>query len=179
MKKLTAILLTLAFVLSLGATALAASYIYAVGDTNLRSGPGLGYSVLTSVTEGTRMVYRNKSDVDGRGVKWYYVSYNGRDAWVSSRYTTFSGGGSSGGSSTPRRNSSGSVSSAGTVFAEGGSTKVRTGPGLGYAEIGTLYQGNSLTYLGDTSVDGRGVPWYRVSYRGGSGWVSSRYTTLY
>ena len=68
---------------------------------------------------------------------------------------------------------------AGYVYALTGSTKIRTGPGLYYSEIGTLFQGDSAPYLGDTSYDSRGVAWYRISWEGGSGWVSSRYTTLY
>ena len=34
-------------------------------------------------------------------------------------------------------------------------------------------------YLGEHSADERGVTWYRISYNGGSGWVSSRYCTLH
>ena len=31
-------------------------------------------------------------------------------------------------------------------------------------------------FLGDTSVDGRGIPWYKIKWNGRDAWVSSRYT---
>ena len=56
---------------------------------------------------------------------------------------------------------------------------LRTGPGLGYDRTGkVLHRGESATYLGSTSVDSRGVAWYKVRFDGREGWVSSRYTRL-
>jgi uncharacterized protein YraI len=94
---------------------------------------------------------------------------NGKEGWVSSGYASLSG--YSGGVSYS--------SSSGTVVATDGDTNVRTGPGLSYSQLGTLYRGSSATYLGDSSVDDRGVRWYKVRYNGKTGWVSSKYTTLY
>ena len=56
---------------------------------------------------------------------------------------------------------------------------VKLGYDLGECGVDGLFQGDTATYLGDSSVDSRGVAWYRISWEGGSGWVSSRYTTLY
>ena len=67
----------------------------------------------------------------------------------------------------------------GYVTATGGDSYIRTGPGLGYAQVGILYKGSSASYLGDYSYDGRGVKWYRVQHGYDTGWVSSRYTDLY
>lgn len=64
------------------------------------------------------------------------------------------------------------------VYASGGDSHVRTGPGLAYASIGTIRKGGGATYLGKSSVDDRGVTWYNVDYKGDSAWVSSKYTTL-
>lgn len=58
-----------------------------------------------------------------------------------------------------------------------GDCNVRTGPGLGYASIGSVNQGSTLTYLNEYSVDNRGVTWYKVSFRSSCGWVSSVYAT--
>ena len=52
----------------------------------LRSGPSLNYSRVAVVYEGTNLNYRGSSSVDGRGVRWYNVTYNGQSAWISSRY---------------------------------------------------------------------------------------------
>jgi len=66
---------------------------------------------------------------------------------------------------------SGTVRTTGNVW-------LRTGPGLGYRKITALSKGTKLTYLGKTSVDDRGVKWYRVRHDGTKGWVSSRYSKL-
>ena len=168
MKQFLAMLLLAALALALTTGALAATYLYATGDVNLRTGPGLEYDIVLSVKKGAKMSYNNYSEVDGRGVTWYYVYCNGRNGYVSELYTSFSQGGS---------HSNGYKG--GTVYADDGDTHVRSGPGPDYADLGTLKQGNSLTYLGTTTYDDRGVAWYAVSYQGKTGWVSSRYTTLY
>ena len=59
------------------------------GDSNLRSGPGLGYETVSSITAGKSLVWLGESSVDDRGVVWYKVQRNnGEEAWVSSRYST-------------------------------------------------------------------------------------------
>lgn len=59
-----------------------------------------------------------------------------------------------------------------------GNCNVRTGPGLGYASIGSVNSGSTLTYMNESSRDSRGVTWYKVSFRSNYGWVSSVYATL-
>ena len=60
-----------------------------------------------------------------------------------------------------------------------GNTYVRTGPGLKYKSLGTLHKDESARYLHETSVDDRGVTWYKIKWNGREAWVSSRYTSLY
>ena len=180
MKKIVISLLTIALIVAFCTAALAAGYVFALtGSTKIRTGPGLGYSEIGTLFQGDSAPYLGDTSYDSRGVAWYRISCGGGSGWVSSRYTTLNGAYDTAPAPAPAPVPAPAPAYGGTVFAEGGSTKVRTGPGLGYAEIGTLFQGDSATYLGDTSVDGRGVPWYRISWEGGSGWVSSRYTTLY
>lgn len=59
-----------------------------------------------------------------------------------------------------------------------GNVNVRTGPGLDYAVIDTVYEGNSLEYTGKTEYDDRGVAWYSVDCYGQAGWMSERYSML-
>ena len=59
-----------------------------------------------------------------------------------------------------------------------GDCNVRTGPGLGYSSIGTVNAYSSLPYKDESSVDYRGVTWYKVSFGGGTGWVSSVYSYI-
>ena len=58
------------------------------------------------------------------------------------------------------------------------SVNVRSGPGLSYDIVATYQENKSLTYLGESSTDDRGVVWYKVSTNNGDGWVSSRYSEL-
>ena len=59
-----------------------------------------------------------------------------------------------------------------------GNVWLRSGPGLGYEQITSFSKGKTLQYLGESSVDNRGVAWYKVSSGKYVGWVSSRYTEL-
>ena len=136
------------------------------GSTVLRSGPGLTYKFLATIFQGDTATYLNQSSVDDRGVTWYYVTYNGKTGWVSSKYTTLTGGGSGG------------KATGDTVTATGGASFLRSGPGLDYALLATMKQGESATYLNKSSVDDRGVTWYYVNFKGQTGWVSSKYTSL-
>ena len=64
---------------------------------------------------------------------------------------------------------------AGQVEITGGTVNVRNAPGTaGTRVLGVARRGEQLAYRDEArEVDGR--PWYRVAWRGGDGWVSSRY----
>lgn len=59
-----------------------------------------------------------------------------------------------------------------------GSVNMRSGPGLSYDVVTSFAKGKRLEYLGETSVDDRGVTWYKASSGKYTGWVSSKYTEL-
>ena len=161
MKKLIATILLLTLCLTcLSATAFAATTV------NVRSGPGLGYRVLGVVYGGTTLPSLGGVSYDSRGVAWYSVSYKGMTGWVSSKYATSSDYSYSG-------------ASYGSAVRATGDVNVRTGAGLGYGALGTLYKGHTASYLGSTRYDSRGVAWYKVSFHGSTGWVSSTYASLY
>lgn len=148
---------------------------YVVGDTgksNVHTGPGLSYKVIGVLRVDDSARYLEKTSVDNRGVTWYKISWKGENAWVSSKYTRLSSKKSGG--------SSGNTSKKGTtVVAEYGDTKVRTGPGLKYSDFDIMYEDDEADYLGKSSVDSRGVTWYKIDWYGDTGWVSSKYTELY
>ena len=159
-----AVLLLIA--ISLLATALAGvaaaegAYVEATGSVNVRRGAGLGYSSLGTVEKGTRLTYLNSSSVDERGVIWYLVRYTAStQGWVSSVYSRL-------------------VNLDQWVTATDGQTYIRSEGNLSGKGLGVLPKGASATYLNQSSVDERGVAWYRVRYDGVTGWVSSRYTSL-
>ena len=57
------------------------------GISNVRTGPGLKYRSIGILGKGDETKYLGKSAKDARGVVWYKIDWNGRAAWVSSRYT--------------------------------------------------------------------------------------------
>ncbi|MBQ8109599.1 MAG: SH3 domain-containing protein [Clostridia bacterium] len=59
-----------------------------------------------------------------------------------------------------------------------GDVNVRKGPGLGYDTIGVVKKGETVPFLGEVQKDSRGVYWGKVSYKGKTGWVSSKYAKL-
>lgn len=57
------------------------------GKSNVRTGPGLNYRSLGTLHREESVRYLHDTAYDDRGVLWYKVKWNDRDAWVSSRYT--------------------------------------------------------------------------------------------
>lgn len=57
-----------------------------------------------------------------------------------------------------------------------GNVYIRRGPGREYASMGSLDKGDTVTYLGASKKDYRGVTWYKVRVGGREGWVSSMYS---
>ena len=140
-------------------------------DANVRSGPGLDYSVKTSMSAGQTAAYLGEVSVDERDVAWYKVKFGKVTGWVSSKYGKLISSGSS--------SSGGSSSGAAYVKVSGGNANVRSGPGLDYTGLDVMHSGETATYLDDWSVDDRGVTWYKVKFGKVTGWVSSKYAKLY
>ena len=74
--------------------------------------------------------------------------------------------------------SGGRSSSGRRVKAVSGDTYVRKHPDKDSEDYGVLYQGDSAPYLEEKRWDDRDVVWYKVSFHGHKGWVSSRYTKI-
>ena len=74
--------------------------------------------------------------------------------------------------------SGGKMSSGRRVKAVSGDTYVRKHPDKDTADYGVLYRGDSVPYLEEKRWDDRDVVWYKVSFHGHKGWVSSRYTKI-
>ena len=143
----------------------------------MRSGAGTNYSKITTVSNGTNMVYLGETATVG-GTVWYKVTTSAGIGWVSGAYSRLV--------TTPDVkpvSSSAAVRSSGSsytkVYVSGGSVWLRTGPGLGYKQRDhRATRAQNLNYRGSSSVDDRGVRWYNVTYNGQSVWISSRYAKL-
>ena len=142
------------------------------GNVTIRSKANKTSSALGYINEGNTATFLGKSSTDARGVKWYKIKYKGTTGWVSSMYaekTNSSGGSSSGG---------GSSSSPTKVTIVGGNATIRAKADKTSDALGYINEGHVGTYQGKTSTDSRGVKWYKISYNGVTGWVSSKYSKL-
>jgi hypothetical protein len=114
--------------------------------------------------------------LDGKPVLHSQREYAGQSGEVS-REVYLSDRDSGGGAAS---GSSGDSGHGGTVKVReaGLRSNVRTGPGLSYDTLGELSGGMELEFLNETSIDDRGVTWYKVRFEGRDGWVSEKYTKL-
>ena len=132
--------------------------VSAASGANLRSGPGTNYSIVATVANNTELTRTGTSG------DWTIVSYNGQTAYIST--SLVSGGSSSSGSSG---SGSSVTADSGTVKVTGNSVRIRSGPGTGYGQIGSVNAGTTLT------VTGKSGDWYQVSYNGQTGYISATY----
>jgi uncharacterized protein YgiM (DUF1202 family) len=137
--------------------------VKATASVNLRTGPGLGYEKITSVSSGKTFTYTGVSQFDSRGIAWHRVSYNDSTAWISWKYSNLLHNGSA-------------ISESKCVMATA-SLNVRKGAGISYEKLTTVSSGKKLVYLGESAVVG-GRTWYKVSCSQGIGWISSAYSKL-
>lgn len=162
MKKLLALTLLAAWLtMCLGGWALAATVTFS-GDCNVRSAPSIHASSIGVVGPYADLDWMYDKSVDDRGVTWYKVRYNGGSGWVSSKYAFL--------------DDDDGVD--GVWVQVYGDSNIRETPGLNGNKIGVAYRGASLDYIGSTFCDDRGVDWYRVSFNGREGWISSAYSEL-
>ena len=64
------------------------------------------------------------------------------------------------------------------VYINGATVHVRDGAGTEYWSLGIAHKGEALVYKNSIVTDDRGVDWYKVSFKGTTGYVSSRYASF-
>ena len=129
------------------------------GRLNVRKGPGTGYATLGQLSHGAKV------SVTAAQGGWYAIAYNGSTGYVSSAYIVKDG------TATPTATNAPSQSGkSGRVTAS--SLNVRKGPGTGYARIGSLRQGESVTVTATQNG------WHTIVFKGSTGYVSSEYIKL-
>ena len=164
LKRIGAIVLLIAIVMALCGTAFASSIpnsVTTTGKVFMRKGAGINYKSILTVKSGVNVPCSGVKR-DSRGVLWYQVTYNKKTGWISSVYAT-----------TDRKNPPKSK-----VVASSGDTWIRKQPNKSSTKLGLLPQGKKATYCQQSKKDSRGVRWYKVTYKGITGWVSSKYTKL-
>lgn len=156
-------------------TGIPAGAPYVVVNTsylNVRTGPGIGHSVLITVKGGTNLLV---TAIDGGGV-WYQVETSAGTGWVNSNYTVGRGnfaGLSRSGQPSQREGAhlSGATPRAvvNTAF-----LNIRSGAGIRNGIVATVPGGTVLKVLGLS----RGRGWYLVEGSFGQGWLNNYYTVF-
>ena len=142
-------------------------YILATGgDSNVRKTPSLDGAYMGILKKGESVPYLGESSTDNRGVIWYKVNFEGKTGWVSSMYAGLNGKTVSYGSAL------------GSTVIATATTNVRREPVLDGKYIDNMVKDETAAFTGSTSVDERGVTWYKINFEGQIGWVSSKYTKL-
>ncbi len=137
----------------------------------VRSGPGSSYKSLGTIAKGKTFTITGKAK-DKSGVYWYRFKFNSKTGYVSSKYITTKKITSTTSSSISETK----VSLKGTVSLSSGSLNVRSGPSTSYSVIGTLKKGSTFNITAKAK-NKSGKYWYKLTYNGKTGYVSSSYVT--
>jgi uncharacterized protein YgiM (DUF1202 family) len=132
------------------------------GAANLRSGPGIGYSIVTVVTQGQNVSLLARNNVSS----WAKVQLtNGLVGWINASLLDANVAINT----LPIENVQ-TISTSGVVNTS--ALNVRTGPGVNYGVTAVLYQGQSVALIGrnaDTS-------WVKIRLVNGTvGWINPAY----
>lgn len=150
---------------------------WAKQDVHVRSGPGTSYEMLGNLPKNGMVLVLDDTDA-----VWWKVDYDGKEAYISTRYLTTNpqeipgftpSAAESSGQETSKQETSKQESQA---AAEGkawavSSVYVHSGPGMSYGNIGTLSGGQEVGLLDSSSG------WWKISYKGGVGYVYRSYLT--
>ncbi|MCY3834805.1 MAG: SH3 domain-containing protein [Chloroflexi bacterium] len=156
-----------------GGTAIPAGAPHVVVNTaylNVRTGPGVGHSILTTVKGGTELLVTAIAS----GNIWYQVETSAGTGWLNRTYTasrgSFANVATIGG---PELATGATDLPAGTphLVVNTAYLNVRTGPGVGHEVLAAVRGGDKLVV---TAIDSGGV-WYQVETSAGTGWVNSTY----
>ena len=140
----------------------------------LRARPAADSESLARAPLGARVtLYSSDAWYDGK--RWFVeAGYQGLRGYMCVEYLDASLPGGLSAWMDGREEITGEVRAANT----GTDLILRAGPGAGYDDLGVLYGGEALGYLGEARRDGKGVCWYRCSHYGEECWISAKYTVL-
>lgn len=129
---------------------------------NVRSGPGLHYKILGTLTNGTKV------QILGKTGRWFRIRFGKLTGYVYDSYIRLE--------AVPPKVSAPSSKTTSVrktgVVKVGTRLNVRAGPSTKSQVIGSLRNGDRVVITGWTSG------WYRIDYRGRVAYVSSRYVRL-
>ncbi len=132
---------------------------------NVRSGAGMGYSIIGGLPKGSKVT------ITGKSGSWYKIKLSsGSTGYVSSSYVNTSGSSTSSTTTTSTTTSSTSVSSSGKITITASTLNVRSGAGTGYSIISSVNKNEVYSYSSYSNG------WYKITLSNGkTGYVSSSY----
>jgi N-acetylmuramoyl-L-alanine amidase len=146
-----------------------ATALVATGALNVRSGPGITYSVVTVASQGqtVQMLGRNANS------SWVKIRLsNGAEGWVNAASTYITP--SVAVSSLPFADSPATPEPPVPV-APGAVLNLRSGPGFNYPVTGSVYQGLQVSAIGRNAAN----TWLKVRLSDGQeGWLGAQYVQL-
>ena len=134
-----------------GNTSAIAKGIVTANGLNVRSGAGTGNKAVSSYNAGTRVNILEKTTVDG------YEWGRTKDGWIAMKYVYVDG-------------TTGEGAGSGKITAD--ALNIRSGPGTGYASVGSLKTGDSVQILAQFEVDGH--KWGCIQ----QGWIAMKYVEM-
>ncbi len=126
---------------------------------NVRSGPSTSTTVLAVLYQGQRI-----QSTGGSSNGWTPVTFDGRTAYVFSRYLTTPGAAVGAGPANP--------AATGSKMTTTAALNVRTGPSTSYTVVGVLPSRQEVSLTGATRGN-----WSQIVYKGIQRWVASGYLT--
>ena len=124
----------------------------------MRSGPGTSYGILVSIPFGASVTVWDASS------SWYKVTYSGKTGYVLGQYVQITST-----TPTPKPTAAPTVIGTGKITASAG-LNMRSGPGTSYGILISIPFGATVSVL-----DISNSSWYKVTYSGKTGYVSSQY----
>ena len=142
-------------------------------NVNVRSAAGVGNPLVTTLPAGSKVNVYEQIEVNN--APWAKID----QGWVCMYYVTLNGegtgnttGGTTGGvTDVPGASTPGAISATGIVNSNT-DLKVRSGPGLGYAQVSSLKKGTAVTVYEQKVADG--MIWGKVN----NGWICMSYVTI-
>ncbi len=150
-------------------------YLRVTGSVNLRSEAKASSSSKGVIPEGTVVKCAGKYAKYSGGSKWYKVEYNGKTGWIYAEYAEKTSYSSSSSSSNDNPTGTTTKVNADYIRIVGGSVNIRSSASKTSKSKGTIPNGGVADCLGTAKTDSRGVKWYKIEYKGKTGWVSSQY----
>jgi uncharacterized protein YgiM (DUF1202 family) len=129
------------------------------GSLNVRSGPGTDRKILGTLKHGATVT------IKGNSGSWYKITYKGKTAYVKKSYIKVN-------SSSDKPAKKAKAKKKGTVKLKSGKLNVRSGPGTDRKILGTLKKGATVTIKGSKGS------WYKITFKGKTGYVKKSYIKL-